>query len=1130
MTTPVFCCGFECGAVDTGAHCTFFGTASVDTGTVRSGSRAGRCNPTATTGSFAASNTLSASNKAVLRIYVWFTTLPNAITPLLTGQNSGAGLRHGAYFNSSDSKIYAGSGTSALGASGVSVTTGQWYRIDVKLDASNNPHTIDVQVDGSLCGQATVAAAAANYATAEFKAGFVGTNVTADVFFDDWLISQTTGDYPLGPGFVNHFIPTSDGTHNIAGTGDFQRGNTGTDILNATTTAFQLIDDIPLPSGTVDEADNIRAVAPPNSTDYPECVFGPASGISTPTAGPRAVEVILAYHQIATQTGQMVVELRDNATTNTIFDTGSAAGVTSYRHTHKHYATAPSTGGAWGVSAGNANFNNLRVRFRAPDAAPDQCLDAIMIEAEFAEAGSDLTKTFSDDLNNYADARGLGYGNLHADSVNNLADVLVLTLGIPLSFSDNANNLTDSEAHVLGVTTVGADSLQDLTDALVKLLSYELALADTTAANWADAHQLLLAYFLALADSYTLSDTTTVVLGEREIFTDSLTVLSDATVVGLGYSTPLADLLATLTDAYSQLVEQLKIFTDSLPALTDSLQLGHGLAFVDALAISDAIDLQLDQRLQFADNIALSDSEQHELGELVSVADDANNLADVVALQLGYLVSGNDALANYADYATACLYVLGLEIECVDSDARIGLEFYDALTLTDDYSQQLHEITNALELDLSDALNLSDSLALGYGLFTADVISLSDAQATELGQLVSFSDSLALSDFALINEAHLFGLDDSFILTDSQSLTLGYNALFTDSIGLLADAESDQLGQLVQVTDDLDLLADTYQQILGQLLSLSESILLNDSTTLILHHLVSGADDINLLVDLLEIDSPQAPEILVGVTDALNALSDSIQLRLGYQATLSDDANILSDSVTLELGYRASLSDSLTLTDTASSTLDHLVPLVDQFTLTDAIQLRLGYELNVVDVVVLSDSYTSNLNYLISLSDNAALLTDSVLETLGFSLILNDNTSNLTDSIELFVAWFLRLSDTLALNDSLAKSGQGFLPLADSFALSDEVALELRGPDLDESLADSFTLTDAISLTLGNELQYQIVLIDTISLSDHYFDLRHPYTPSAKRHIVVPSRARVTRVTGSRKVTVPASNRTTKAE
>lgn len=383
--TPVFCCGFECGQLASGStvgqHWLIgAGTPTISTSTVRNGARSLRCNPTAST-AYVTSPALGSLNTVVTRVAVYFATLPNVDREVATyTSHTGAGL----YFKASDSKLYPGynSGTITFGSTGVTVTTGQWYYIDIKINASTNPWTIDVSVNGATTTQ-LIRSVAGQTTSDNLLLGFIGGSTTADVFYDDVVISLTGVDYPIGDGYVNHFVPTADGTHNIAGAADFGRTLTGTDILNATTTAYQLVDDVPLESGA--SVDWINLIAPPNVTDYVECIFGAASGISTPTVAPRAVEVIAGIHQAGTGTGNMAIRLNDNGTTDDVYTATTVAGTTTVIYKRKHYAAGPA--GAWTVAAGAGNFNNIRMRFGSPaavDANPDQYLDCIMIEAEFA--------------------------------------------------------------------------------------------------------------------------------------------------------------------------------------------------------------------------------------------------------------------------------------------------------------------------------------------------------------------------------------------------------------------------------------------------------------------------------------------------------------------------------------------------------------------------------------------------------------------------------------------------------------------------------------------------------------------------------------------------------------------------
>lgn len=392
--TGQLCCGFECGISGTGSHVDLpVGTQSFSTSTVRTGNRSLRLNPTASN-SYFVSASLTSSDKWVARFFIRFATLPSADCALIALGSSSKG---GAWFQQSDSKIYARAGSAtANGATGVSVTTGQWYQIDVYLNSNANPWTCDVKVNGTACGQATNSAAGSS-GTLLYVGNANGT-ATMDAFYDDLIITQGGADYPIGDGNVYAFVPTSDGTHNIAGAADFKRGAAGTDILNSTTDSYLLVDDIPLDAiGSAPTSnDYINAIAPPNATDYTENKFGVATGSSNPGTAPRLIDVLVETAQSATQTGSFKLNLLDNATTDVIKEQVGIAGATNVACWRKAYATPPS-GGSWnGGSSGNGAFNNLRVRFYSADPAPDQYFVAGMIEAEFAPDNLTVPGTPSD--------------------------------------------------------------------------------------------------------------------------------------------------------------------------------------------------------------------------------------------------------------------------------------------------------------------------------------------------------------------------------------------------------------------------------------------------------------------------------------------------------------------------------------------------------------------------------------------------------------------------------------------------------------------------------------------------------------------------------------------------------------
>lgn len=406
--TPVWTCGAECGGV---GHCVVASngaTVNTNLSFVRSGARSVYVNANAQI----LSTNITSTFVVVTRFYVYFNTLPTGNT-FLSSPSIGSS-RSGVAFKQSDSKLYAGTesgGVLTTGATGVTVTTGVWYMVDCRIDRTNNPWLIDVNINGASCSQrsATITAAAITQMNFGCNSGVV---VTPDHYIDDAIISATSGDFPIGAGYVNHFVPASDGTHSGLTTSDFGRTLTGTDILNSTTTAYQLLDDVPLESGA--SVDWINMLAPVASS-YVECVFGPASGISTPTTAPRMVSIVIGLHAAGTGAYNAEWLINDNGTTTSIFTASAVAGVTSVAYKFLDLADPPSAASAWTLS-GNGNFNNLRVRFgptASVDANPDVYFDCAMAEAEFEEVAA------ATPVRHMLPLMGTGFNNLKNKKQNN---------------------------------------------------------------------------------------------------------------------------------------------------------------------------------------------------------------------------------------------------------------------------------------------------------------------------------------------------------------------------------------------------------------------------------------------------------------------------------------------------------------------------------------------------------------------------------------------------------------------------------------------------------------------------------------------------------------------------------------
>lgn len=304
---------------------------------------------------------------------------------MICGFRSNTGtIKAGIGFQISDGKYYAVgvSGTTyTFGTAAVTLATSTWHYADIRVNTAANPWVVDVRFNGGTTDTVSPA-----YASGTVTGLYLGdqNSKTFDIYYDDFLMSATTADYPLGPGYVKSYIPNADGTHNIAGANDFERSLTGTDITNATTDAFELINDRPLPTTAVDF---INGIAPPNATDYVEWQYEDSSE-SDP---PRAVEAILAVHNANTVgSNAYQVTLREHAggTTGDIFN-GADAGSASISYKRAHFATVPGTSDPWTTT----KFNALRSRFLVSDSAPDPYIDAAMLEAEFPDSGTSASIT-----------------------------------------------------------------------------------------------------------------------------------------------------------------------------------------------------------------------------------------------------------------------------------------------------------------------------------------------------------------------------------------------------------------------------------------------------------------------------------------------------------------------------------------------------------------------------------------------------------------------------------------------------------------------------------------------------------------------------------------------------------------
>ncbi len=189
-----------------------------------------------------------ATPQVVIRFHVRLPSLPASTQHLLhleptSGQT--AKLR----FNATTGRLQAAFWSSVQDAS-LPVMPGAWHRVDMRVTTNATPRTIEWEVDG--VPQATVSEVDAAADLIRLQIGAEG-SATYVCDYDDFAMSHTAGDFPIGEGFVVPLRPNADGGHN-AGANVIERQD-AQDI--GVVTAFDLLDELPMSSA----ADYVRQVA-----------------------------------------------------------------------------------------------------------------------------------------------------------------------------------------------------------------------------------------------------------------------------------------------------------------------------------------------------------------------------------------------------------------------------------------------------------------------------------------------------------------------------------------------------------------------------------------------------------------------------------------------------------------------------------------------------------------------------------------------------------------------------------------------------------------------------------------------------------------------------------------------------
>lgn len=230
--------GFELNSITGDVEfSTISGTASISSTTVRTGGFAGRTNPAAATGFFRQVIFAADSSTVVFfRAYLRIAAAPGASTVVMRISNNLDNACAQLQLTSTRTLILLNAAATQVGSPSAVLSLNQWYRVELKLDASASPGTLDARVDGVSF------AAGANSAQSPWRKVIVGpvtAATTCDLFWDDLAVNDTTGtaqnSWP-DDGQIINLVPNADGDAHAWG---------DTTNVAGTTNNFTLVDEVP---------------------------------------------------------------------------------------------------------------------------------------------------------------------------------------------------------------------------------------------------------------------------------------------------------------------------------------------------------------------------------------------------------------------------------------------------------------------------------------------------------------------------------------------------------------------------------------------------------------------------------------------------------------------------------------------------------------------------------------------------------------------------------------------------------------------------------------------------------------------------------------------------------------------
>jgi hypothetical protein len=614
------------------------GSPTVVTSPVHAGTYALRCNPA---GAAQYMQKTLTGDRMVLRMYVRFDSLPSADCDLFTIRDAG-GLSFKFRYIQASNKFQVVFESTDPQLSSMTVSTGQWYCVELNVLLNAATRTCDWQIDGTAQTQSTSTQTASTVAALRIG---TGNAETYTCYYDDLIVSVTNADYPLGAGGVSGLSPNAEGTHS-PGTNEIE-DNAGADINGSTVQAYPLMDDVPMNS-TADYVQQAAAHSIPDA-HYAEVGFADiAAGLTV-----KGVIGLLAYKSSSASANRgSTIAIRSDATQIEIY--GTPAVPVDYSESTLFYKSAVITapGGGWTQSEVNALL--MRVG-GSSDASPLPQWHALMFEVDTVTESTpkaDSDTATESETSSLAVTASVTDATTESEAVSleavaTATDAAVLGEGTPDVAQDVSDAATQSEAAALEVSAIPTDAavLGEATDI-------------TASATATDAG----------AESEAVSLEATPTVTDAAVLSEAESLAASATGTDTG------------TESETAALEVSAIHTDAA-ALSESAQAEAQATGSDAFTLGDTGSVQQsggDQSLEAQDAFALAETAALAASatqtDALALGDAAALAADLAGVDAAALSEGTPDVAQAVSDAAAETEAAALAASATITDAIVFTE------------------------------------------------------------------------------------------------------------------------------------------------------------------------------------------------------------------------------------------------------------------------------------------------------------------------------------------------------------------------------------------------------------------------------------------------------------------------